>query len=84
MAVPGVRAVIGERGYERSNVVSCVCSFGEAMEDSYARNGRAPPVRTAEGGALRWKVAPGLGDAGKVGKRVTLGLGEEGKPMSGV
>lgn len=32
----------------------------------------------------REKVAPGLGDDGRDGKRVWLGFGEDGKPTRGV
>ena len=61
-----------------------VCNDGDVKEGSYARSGRAPPVRTAEGALGREKVDPGFGEAGKlapgsgeVGK-VAPGLGEAG------
>ncbi len=73
-----------------------VCAEGELSAGSYARSGRALPVRTADGAFGRekdlsvrgelgtWNVDPGFGDVGRDGKRVTLGFGDEGKPTRGV
>lgn len=87
----------GDRGAALSKVVCLVvCRDGEAREGSYARSGRAPPVRTAEGAFDREKVDPGPGEVGKVapglgeagseeseGKRLTPGFGEDGRPTRG-
>ena len=65
------------------------------MDGSYARSGKLPPVRMAVGALGRekdgppvlLKVCPGLGDAGRDdrdGKRLTPGLGEDGRPTRGV
>lgn len=63
---------------------------GEAREGSYARSGRAPPVRTAEGALGRENVDPGLGEVGKLapgpgegGNVAPLGVaGNEGKRLT--
>jgi len=75
-------------------VVCFVCQLaadGDVTDGSYARSGKAPPVRIAVGALGREKLAPGLGDEGNDGsdvweleKRVWPGLGDDGSPMSGV
>jgi hypothetical protein len=82
--VQGVLKPDGESGALSKTVCLVVCMDGDANDGSYARSGRAPPVRTAEGALGLENVAPGLGDAGKDGNRLTPGLGDEGKPTSGV
>jgi hypothetical protein len=68
------------------NTVCLVPSTGRdglARLGSYARSGKAPPARTADGLLTREKVEPGRGDAGNesmLGKRLTLGLGDDGSP----
>lgn len=99
--VHGVCAPEGDSGCARSNTVClvwlCVAYDGDASDGSYARSGRLPPVRTADGALERNDVARGdagrvwkgcwnedaRGDAGSVGKRLTPGLGDDGRPTRG-
>ena len=82
--VHGVLKPDGESGALSKTVCLVVWIDGDAMDDSYARNGRVPPVLTADGALGLENVAPGLGDAGRDGNRLTPGLGDDGKPTRGV
>jgi len=89
--VYGVRIPVcipGDKGPGAARVktvclVPSLVADGLARLGSYARSGRAPPVRTAAGALDRAKDWPGLGDAGRVsrlGNLFTPGLGDMGSP----
>ena len=85
-AVPGVRALSGDRGPFRSKTVCLVVwvtTDGELRAGSYARRGRELPVRTADGALGLEKEAPGLGDNGREGILLPACLGETGMLMRG-